>query len=385
MTPVPADPTPVPSRRGAVPSIAPPALLTPPGAQPRTEDETVQAPRVPLGTPPRPMPPPTLEPEAPKRESAEQRLARLIPSIGTPAPVTRGKMPRSSTLAPLPSLPEISVPTPALGTPSPVIGRTVLPHPPEGGLPPLPGLESASTVPRPARMSSPSLSGTSFSNENSNIFNQWAQQGTPAPVQRRIYEEPRLRWAALALAAAATVGTVGGVLWGLWSTMQPAPLEPVALVEPPKVLEPPVEPPVEPPEPPPTEPPPLDEVQPVDPLPAEAPPLAKETPPPEPPPKPIEKPAKPPAEKTVPQMIDAAWAEMDRGDPFAAATLFKKALSQSPGNTDANYGLGYVLLRQGKKGDALTHLCKALANARGDSGITRDVNGLLSANEMSCP
>lgn len=93
---------------------------------------------------------------------------------------------------------------------------------------------------------------------------------------------------------------------------------------------------------------------------------------------------KPSGGQSVSKLVDKAWDAVDRGSLSSAATTFQSALSQDPNHTDANYGYGYVLLKQGRKDDAKRHLCKALQTAGGDPTVTRDVNGLLSANGLTC-
>lgn len=116
---------------------------------------------------------------------------------------------------------------------------------------------------------------------------------------------------------------------------------------------------------------------------AEPPPVAKEpattgavtkaaTPPPE------------PKAASVSSLVDKGWGAVDKGKLDAASATFKQAVSQNPEHADANFGYGYVLLKQGQRDLAKKHLCRALQNAGGSSDVGREANGMLQNNGMSC-
>ncbi len=128
--------------------------------------------------------------------------------------------------------------------------------------------------------------------------------------------------------------------------------------------------------------------------PVEAPPSDEPPAPDEPPAKPADPPPadnSPPPAETPPdnggagaspsKLIDQGWGKVG-SDPAAAAALFEQALQTDPSNADANYGLGYALLQGGDTGGAKVYLCKSLQNA--NTSTQREVNGLLTNNEMTC-
>jgi hypothetical protein len=67
--------------------------------------------------------------------------------------------------------------------------------------------------------------------------------------------------------------------------------------------------------------------------------------------------------------------------PGSAAEHFREALEDVPRNTDANYGLGYALLKLGKNREAVTYLCRARS---GDLSTQREVSGLLAEHDLTC-
>jgi outer membrane biosynthesis protein TonB len=167
-------------------------------------------------------------------------------------------------------------------------------------------------------------------------------------------------------------------------TPQP-PLPPVVL--PPTITVPTTPPPVTTPpvdatQPPTDATPPVADSHPPPVVPDEPPTRTNPTNPPTPPPATPKPPA--PKVESASALIDKGWAAVDRGSLGSAASAFEKALAQAPGNADAQYGYGYVLLKQGDTDGAKTHLCKALSSAGASSDVARDVNGLLAGNGLSC-
>ena len=70
-------------------------------------------------------------------------------------------------------------------------------------------------------------------------------------------------------------------------------------------------------------------------------------------------------------------------------TAFEKVLGVSADNADANYGMGYALIKQGKRNDAKEYLCAAYNKVVEDTspaaiGTFRDVKGLLKNNQLAC-
>jgi len=62
---------------------------------------------------------------------------------------------------------------------------------------------------------------------------------------------------------------------------------------------------------------------------------------------------------TINQLLDQAEGHHRAGRLDAAVTIYRKALSTSPGNADAAYGLGTVLMQQNKDAEALPYLASA--------------------------
>jgi hypothetical protein len=85
---------------------------------------------------------------------------------------------------------------------------------------------------------------------------------------------------------------------------------------------------------------------------------------------------------TVRGLVDQGWTLVEHDIP-AATARFESALARRPAHPDANYGLGYVLLRQGRTLDARPYLCRALDGA--DITTQREITGLLARHQLSCP
>lgn len=79
--------------------------------------------------------------------------------------------------------------------------------------------------------------------------------------------------------------------------------------------------------------------------------------------------------------MNQGWANAD-SDVGAAKAAFKAALDQAPGNVDANYGYGYVLIKSGQPAAAKPYLCVGLK--RGDTDTKREAQGFLSRNGLTC-
>lgn len=79
-------------------------------------------------------------------------------------------------------------------------------------------------------------------------------------------------------------------------------------------------------------------------------------------------------------LVDQGWSSVE-SDPKAAATSFAAAINIQPDAADANYGLGYALLKQGSKAQAAEYLCRARL---GDLGTRREITGLLQRHNLGC-
>ena len=77
------------------------------------------------------------------------------------------------------------------------------------------------------------------------------------------------------------------------------------------------------------------------------------------------------------------WVGLADGSPAEAEKLFVRALALEPGNDDANYGYGYVLLQRNKAIEAAPYLCRARRSKQAD--IRQDVNGLITSYGVSLP
>jgi len=89
-----------------------------------------------------------------------------------------------------------------------------------------------------------------------------------------------------------------------------------------------------------------------------------------------------PKPSSAKSFADRGW-QVVTGQPAKAVELFGKALAIDAGHADANYGMGYALLQQGKGAQAKPYLCTA--QTKGDTEIKRDVGSLLANNNLSCP
>lgn len=112
------------------------------------------------------------------------------------------------------------------------------------------------------------------------------------------------------------------------------------------------------------------------PAPAAAEPDDWEPPPPPPPP------AATATTASLGSLIDSGWGALDQGDAAAAAAFFEQAATLSPGSVDANYGLGYAYVKQGRNLDAQVRLCKARARA-GDTD-RREIDAVLQGAGLGC-
>lgn len=110
-------------------------------------------------------------------------------------------------------------------------------------------------------------------------------------------------------------------------------------------------------------------------------PAPQAAPPPKPAPAPSPEPGPAPAPSGPGALVNAGWGSVDR-DLARAEDLFSQALALAPGHSEANYGYGYVLLKQGRVAEAKIPLCSALASGKPQSQL--EIRALLSKNSMSC-
>lgn len=89
------------------------------------------------------------------------------------------------------------------------------------------------------------------------------------------------------------------------------------------------------------------------------------------------------ASPSLAQLRDRGWAAMDGGRIQSAIETFERAVAKSPGDAEANYGLGYALLQASQKERANGPLC--VAQKSGSTSIKREVAGFLERNGLSCP
>ncbi|MCB9689658.1 MAG: protein kinase [Alphaproteobacteria bacterium] len=119
------------------------------------------------------------------------------------------------------------------------------------------------------------------------------------------------------------------------------------------------------------------------PEPAPAPePVAVARPTPEPVTAPEPTPAPEPAAPSSKSLVADGWKVVEH-DPNKALSLFGDAIAMSP-NGEAYYGQGYALMQLGRKDEAQTAFCKAIATSQ-DGGLTREVKSVMSNSGMSCP
>jgi hypothetical protein len=82
--------------------------------------------------------------------------------------------------------------------------------------------------------------------------------------------------------------------------------------------------------------------------------------------------------------VDRGWSAVGAGDLAGAQAAFEEGIAADPNNGEANYGVGYVLLKRGQDSTAKTYLCGALGmNVSVDT--RREAQGLLDRSGIDCP
>ena len=89
------------------------------------------------------------------------------------------------------------------------------------------------------------------------------------------------------------------------------------------------------------------------------------------------------------ELVNKGWKSIDKSRFKEAVTRFQEVLSTDARHAEANYGMGYALIKQGKSTEAGQYLCTAYEKVAGDTspeavGIFRDVKGLLKNNQLVC-
>ncbi len=107
--------------------------------------------------------------------------------------------------------------------------------------------------------------------------------------------------------------------------------------------------------------------------------VATPTPAPAATPAPTRRPA-PPSAPSAASSIRAGWAIVEQR-PESAEQSFRDALSRQPANSEAQYGLGYALLKRGDREGAARHLCRART---GPPEVSREAVGLLRTHDLTC-
>ena len=79
--------------------------------------------------------------------------------------------------------------------------------------------------------------------------------------------------------------------------------------------------------------------------------------------------------------VAEGWSQVER-DPRTAEQAFRRAIDRVPGHPDANYGLGYALIKLEKVQAARPYLCAA--GLAGDVDLRREVASLLETNGLAC-
>jgi hypothetical protein len=81
-------------------------------------------------------------------------------------------------------------------------------------------------------------------------------------------------------------------------------------------------------------------------------------------------------------LVDQGWTALDAGNASSAADYFEQATSLMPSSVDANYGLGYAYVQQGRMPEAKVRLCKA--RARAGASDKREIEAVLTKAGLSC-
>jgi Flp pilus assembly protein TadD len=81
-------------------------------------------------------------------------------------------------------------------------------------------------------------------------------------------------------------------------------------------------------------------------------------------------------------LVDQGWTALDAGNASSAAGFFEQAASLMPSSVDANYGLGYAYVKQGRMPEAKVRLCKA--RARAGATDKREIEAVLTGAGLSC-
>jgi hypothetical protein len=82
-------------------------------------------------------------------------------------------------------------------------------------------------------------------------------------------------------------------------------------------------------------------------------------------------------------LVEAGWAAADRKAWPEAVEAFDRAVLLDSESFDGRYGLGYALVKSGRRTDAAEHLCAARDVA--SSRDRAEVEAVITGAGISCP
>jgi Flp pilus assembly protein TadD len=83
-------------------------------------------------------------------------------------------------------------------------------------------------------------------------------------------------------------------------------------------------------------------------------------------------------------LVRQGWRYADKQEWASAEGEFRRALELKPNSGPAHYGLGYVLVKQGRSDGAHSELCKAQLYAGSDAALRREISAMLGVIKREC-
>jgi Flp pilus assembly protein TadD len=83
-------------------------------------------------------------------------------------------------------------------------------------------------------------------------------------------------------------------------------------------------------------------------------------------------------------LVRQGWRYADKQEWASAEGEFRRALELKGNSGPAHYGLGYVLVKQGRADAAHSELCKAQLYAGSDAALRREISAMLGVIKREC-